>query len=81
MGSGSHGTIGISHKENARPAVSPSGRPLSVNVAISPLSVWMMLMGVTATMLDGHTDLAYTIAGIAAAIAPLAWGLHLKRTS
>ena len=45
------------------------------------ISAWMMLMGVTATLLDGHTALAYTIAGIAAAIAPLAWGLHLKRTS
>ncbi len=45
------------------------------------ISVWMMLMGVTATLLDGHTDLAYTIAGIAAAIPPLAWGLRLRRTS
>ena len=44
------------------------------------ISVWMMLMGVTATLLDGHTDLAYTIAGIAAAIPPLAWGLRLRRT-
>ncbi|MEJ7824817.1 MAG: hypothetical protein WKF48_05285 [Solirubrobacteraceae bacterium] len=45
------------------------------------ISVWMMLMGVTATLLDGHTDLAYTITGIAAAIPPLAWGLRLRRTS
>ncbi len=45
------------------------------------ISVWIMLMGVTATLLDGHTDLAYTITGIAAAIPPLAWGLRLRRTS
>ncbi|CAN5176289.1 hypothetical protein BH20ACT16_BH20ACT16_02050 [soil metagenome] len=44
------------------------------------ISAWMMLMGVTATLLDGHTDVAYTVAGIAAAIPPLAWGLRLRRT-